>query len=294
MREFNYHQPATVREALELLKTYSNKAKVIAGGTDLLVELRKEVGPGEPENVINIAHFTELKYIQVEADRIRIGSGTTHTMLVESAELLREISALPEAARTVGSPQIRNRGTVGGNILNASPAADTVPVLVALDALLTLQSLDDNGEIVERQVPIAEIYVKPYKTHVRPEELLTEVSFQRLPNTARSAFIKLGRRNALAISRMNVAVIVNSDETGTLTDVRIAAGSTTPKPGRSYTAEAVLLGQKPTDELITLAGKKVSEEMINLTGYRWSTEYKEPVIEALVRRGIRKALEVRP
>lgn len=289
MREFNYLNPASITETLEFLHTYGEKAKVLAGGTDLLIELRKDEGPAGLEVVLNIAHFSELQYIKADDEWIRIGSGTTHAQLATSELLLENIRALAHAARTVGSPQIRNRGTVGGNILNASPAADTVPVLVALDAVLTFKSLTG-----EREVPITDIYVKPYKTNVRPDELLTEVAFKRLSPTATSAFIKLGRRNALAISRMNVAVILDTDANGNISELRIAAGSTTPKPGRTRTAEAVLIGQQPTEELINEAAKKVSEEMIAITGYRWSTEYKEPVIEALVRRAICKALEVRP
>lgn len=289
MREFNYLNPQSIGETLELLHTYAGRAKVVAGGTDLLIELRKDEGPADLEVVLNIAHFSELQYIKADGEWIRIGSGTTHALLAESALLLENVSALAQAARTVGSPQIRNRGTVGGNILNASPAADTVPVLVALDAVLTFKSLAG-----ERQVPITDIYVKPYKTNVQPDELLTEVAFKRLAPTATSAFIKLGRRNALAISRMNVAVIVDRDSEGNVLDLRIAAGSTTPKPGRTKSAEAILVGQKPTEELINLAARKVSEEMVAITGYRWSTEYKEPVIEVLVRRAIWKALEVRP
>ncbi|AZR72584.1 hypothetical protein BBF96_03790 [Anoxybacter fermentans] len=285
MREFNFIQPKSVDEVLELLNIYGSKAKVVAGGTDLIVELRKDEGPKDLEVVINIAHLDDLNYIKDDGEWVRIGAATPHAKVVKSGLIQKEIPALAYAANSVGSPQIRNRGTIGGNIMNASPAADTVPVLVALDAVLTFRSVSG-----KRRVPITDIYVKPYKTNVPPEELLVEVSFKKLPATASSAFIKLGRRNALAISRMNVAVILDRDAEGVIKDIRIAPGSTTPVPSRIKCAEEVLLGKKPTDELIELAGSKVSEEMIRISGYRWSTEYKKPVIEALTRRGIRKAL----
>ncbi len=288
MREFSYEHPASVKEVLMLLDKYKRKAKVIAGGTDLIIELRKDEGPKELEILINIAHLNELNYIEEDGDWIRIGANSTHTQIKESELIQKEILALSEAAGVVGSPQIRNRGTIGGNILNASPAADIVPVLVALDAILTLKLKEG-----ERQIPITEIYEKPYKTNILAEELLVEVAFKKLPLKAKTAFIKLGRRNALAISRMNVAVIVNQDNDGVVTDIRIVPGSTTPTPTRIKVAEEVLLDKLPTDELIDLAGEKVSAEMIKVSGYRWSTDYKKPVIETLTRRGIRKALEGR-
>lgn len=288
MREFDYRNPATVDEVVELLHQYQKKAKVLSGGTDLVIELRKDKAPAELELVVNIAHLTELRYIKEDGAWIRIGANTTHADLASSELVQKECKALARAARSVGSPQIRNRGTIGGNIVNASPAADSVPVLVALDAVLTLRSAAGT-----REVPITAIYSKPYQTNIASDELLTEVAFRKMSGAAKSAFIKLGRRNALAISRMNVAVVLEQDDTGMINDIRIAPGSTMPIPGRCKRAEAVLLGQHPTEELISAAGARVSEEMIAVSGYRWSTEYKKPVIEALTKRAIYEALEGR-
>lgn len=290
MREFNLISPKNVGETLELLMIYRERAKVIAGGTDLLVELRKDQGSKNLELIINTAQLAELNYIKEDEEGVYIGAGTTHTQLTCSEIINRQIPALATAAKSVGSPQIRNRGTIGGNILNASPAADTVPLLVALNSQLTFRS--DQG--VERKVKITDIFVKPYQTNVQPTELLVEISFKKLPVATSSSFIKLGRRNALAISRMNVGVILYQDELGFIRDLRIVPGSTTPTPSRIKDAEKVLIDQKPTMELIKLAGEKVSAEMINLSGYRWSTDYKKPVIEALTQRGIQRALEGNP
>ncbi|MCK4257751.1 MAG: FAD binding domain-containing protein [Halanaerobiales bacterium] len=286
MREFNFKNPTSVRDALKLLENYGSQAKVIAGGTDLLIALRNDEGPKELKVVINIADLSELNYIKDDGEWIRIGANTTHTQVNESELIQNEIPALAKAAGMVGAPQIRNRGTIGGNVMNASPAADTVPVLVALDAILAFKSTQG-----ERKIPISKIYTKPYKTNIFPEEILVEVAFKKLPSTASSAFIKLGRRNALAISRMNVAVILDRDSSGVITDIRIAPGSTTPTPTRIKVAEEILLGKIPTDTLIDQAGEKVAEEMIRVSGYRWSTDYKKPVIDSLTRRGIHQALE---
>lgn len=287
MREFNFVSPKNVSETLELLASYQKRAKVVAGGTDLIVELRKDHGPPDLELLVNISHLVELNYIREDQEWVYIGAGTTHAQLTSSEIINRELPALAIATRSVGSPQIRNRGTLGGNILNASPAADTVPVLVAINAQLTLRS----NQGVERKAAIADIFVKPYQTNVLPSELLVEVAFKKLPKTTSSSFIKLGRRNALAISRMNVGVVVLQDDQGFIKDIRIVPGSITPTPMRIKNAEDLLLGKRPTAELIKLASEKVSAEMINLSGYRWSTDYKKPVIEALTKRGIKKALE---
>lgn len=286
MREFDYLHPENVEETIALLHDYQDRAKVISGGTDLIIELRKDEGPKDLEVMIGIAQLEELRYIKDDDEWVYIGANTTHSDLVNSDVIRREVSALSEAANSVGSPQIRNRGTIAGNILNASPAADTVPVFVALDSILTLQS-----KAGERKVPICDIFVKPYQTNIRSDELLVEVAFKKLPTTTRSSFIKLARRNALAISRMNVAVILDIDSDGIISDIRISPGSTTPVPARIKSAEAVLLGKRPNDELIEAAGFEVSQEMIRISGYRWSTDYKKPVIEALTRRSIKKALE---
>lgn len=289
MIPFDYLRPTTVAEALEMLMQYGPAAKALAGGTDLLVEWRKG---GEHwqgfRYAVDIFDLTELKGIREEEEEIVIGPVTSHAAVQDSPLIQQYAPLLAVAASTVGSPQIRHRGTIGGNIANASPAADTVPALVALNAMVTLTAKGGS-----RVVPIADLFVKPYKTQIAPEELITEVRFKKLSFAHRSAFIKLGRRNALAISRMNVAVILRQNADGTVDDVRIVPGSTMPTPVRVAEAEQVLCGRIPDEDVIVAAGAAVSQIMIARTGIRWSTEYKEPVIAALTRRAIRQALGVK-
>jgi len=288
MMRFNYYRPASVKEACELLNQYQGEAKVIAGGTDLMVQIRDEDKKiAGMKVVIDISHINELRYIQEEDNVIHIGTIVTHDQIYNSPMLRTAAPLLSEACNTVGSPQIRHRGTIGGSICNASPAADPVPALVALNAKVKLESVRG-----ERVVPMVEIFEKPYKTNIAPDELLTEVSFKRLPGSARTSFIKLGRRKALAIARMNVAVVLVLDENDVITEARIAPGSVLPKPGRVSEAEAILVGQKPTAELFESAGKKVAEVMVEKSGIRWSTPYKEPVIAVLTRRALDQALGV--
>ena len=283
--KFSYLRPSSVTEALELLSRYTGRAKVLAGGTDLLVQLRDE----DPklaglEYVVDISFLKELEYVREEGDFISLGPLTTHGRLVRDSLIARWAPFLAVAAEQVGSPQIRSRGTVGGNIVNASPAADTVPVLVALDAVLTLRSAAG-----ERRMPIADAFGGPYRSTLGPGELLTEICFPKLPDPDRTSFIKIARRKALAIARLNVAVALGLGPGREVLDARIAPGSVMPRPGRIRPAEEALLGQVLSDEAIETAARRVSEEMIKASGVRWSTPYKAPVAEVITRRALQEA-----
>jgi carbon-monoxide dehydrogenase small subunit len=168
--------------------------------------------------------------------------------------------------------------------MNAATCADTVPPLIALGAIVTLQS-----KAGRRELDLAELFLKPYQTKARPDELLTAVHFGKLPANARSAFIKLGRRNALSISRLSVAAILQINDDGRIGEARIVPGSVFPVWKRATDAEEMLVGEKPAVKLFAAAGKKVSAQMIKEAGRRWSSEYKEPVIAVLVRRALEQA-----
>ena len=286
MFRFSYERPTTIADACAILAASSGKAKVIAGGTDLIIGLRDEDKKvAHVEKVVDITHIPALKYIKTDGEVIRVGALVTHDEIFNSPILKSAAPFFAEASNTVGSPQIRHSGTIGGSICNASPAADPVPPLLALDAEVTLISAKG-----KRVVKLATIYDRPYKPTIGADELLTEVSFS-VPAGAKTAFVKLGRRKALAIARMNVAVLAVV-KAGIVEDIRIVPGSVLPKTMRVEAAEAVLLGKKPTEELIAKASRKIAEVMLEMSGVRWSTPYKEPVIEALTRRALTKALEV--
>jgi CO/xanthine dehydrogenase FAD-binding subunit len=246
----------------------------------LLIELRKP-SARSPKVVIDISRLEELKGIEEIGNSVRIKPLTTHTDIFQSNVIQQFAPLLRQAVSTIGSPQIRNRGTIGGNIMNAAACADTVPPLIALDATVKLQSVEG-----ERIVPMIDFFVKPYQPLAAKNEILTEIRFPKLLDSVKSAFIKLGRRNALAISRLSVAVILQKSESGLIQEARIVPGAAFPKWQRITEAEKLLIGQKASKELFTQAGEKVSEMMLSFTGRRWSTEYKEPVIAVLVRRAL--------
>jgi len=282
VKAFKYLAVEGIADACEALAGHGAEARVLAGGTDLLIELRRDFKKG-PALVLDISRIAELRGIAESDGIIGVGPLVTHVELVRSETLRNHAPFLGAAGAAIGSPQIRGRGTVGGNIMNAAACADTVPPLIALGATVTLQS-----KAGRRDLPLADLFVGPYETKARPDELLTRVRFTRLGPAARSAFIKLGRRNALSISRLSVAAILEMGQDGRITEARIVPGAAFPTWKRVPEAEQMLLGEMPGEKLFAAAGHKVSEEMIKATGRRWSTEYKEPVITVLVRRALQQ------
>ncbi|MDI6767358.1 MAG: xanthine dehydrogenase family protein subunit M [Bacteroidota bacterium] len=284
MKPFEYKAVHSIEEACSALAEYGSDAHILAGGTDLLIELRKQ-NIRTPKVVVDISFIKELRGIESINGTINLKPLATHTQLLQSSILHQYASLLSSAASVIGSPQIRNRGTIGGNIMNAATCADTVPPLIALGAKITLKLKSGS-----RQLDLSDLFIKPYQTKAKPEELLTEISFLKLSPNAKSSFIKLGRRNALAISRLSVAAILFFNEKGIITEARIVPGAALPIWRRVTEAEQIMIGEIPSTELFKTAGQKVSEVMISHTGRRWSTEYKEPVIATLVRRALEQCV----
>ena len=282
---FDYKCPNTIEEAIELLWQAEGKAKIIAGGTDLVIGLRSE--DQSPQLIIDVTKIEELRKIEEKNGAISIGAAVTHSEISSSSIIRKHAKILSDAASEIGSPQIRNLGTIGGNIVNASPAADTIPPLMILNAM---------GRVVSkaggREVPLDQLFKGPYRTSLKPFELLAQVTFQKLPSDTRSSFVRLARRDAMAIARMSVAIVLRIGKGGNrIEDIRIAVGSVTPTPQRMSETEAFLRGKSPDEKVLRKASLKVSETMIGRSGIRLSTSYKRPVVESLFIRAIKKALE---
>jgi CO/xanthine dehydrogenase FAD-binding subunit len=280
---FDYSIAKTMKEACDLLWEFREEVKIIAGGTDLLSGLRN--GDLKPRSLIDITRIEELRKIEEQDGMIWIGGAVTHHEIASSSLVKRYGRVLAEAASWIGSPQIRNLGTVGGNIINASPAADTVPPLIAMNAAVRVVSREG-----EREIPLDRLFRRPYESNLKPHEILAQVKFAKLSSSARSSYIRLARRGAMAIARMSVAVVLRSEK-GRMEDVRISVGSVTPTPQRMSEAESVLEGRSPDEKGLRLAAHQISERMIRQSGVRPSTSYKKPVVEALFIRAMRRALE---
>jgi len=287
MQNFDFYRPSSLNEACDLLLNYKGKAKLIAGGTDLIIALREEKLPNCLEIIIDISNLEELNYVKEEGKYIKIGSGVRHAEIAKNKLIKKYAPILSMAASVVGSPQVRNKGTIAGNIITASPAADTIPALIVLDGILVIRKGKE-----KRKMFLKDVFEGPNKVNLKSDEMVCEIYFEKLPLDTKYDFIKLARRNAVDKSRMNIAVVAQQNKNKEITDIRISVGSLTPIPERFKDAEDLLLGEIPTQDLIQKAGKKIAEEMINKSGYRWSTEYKEPVVKSLVSRVLNRILEV--
>ena len=276
----NYKRVNNLDELLFLLSSKKD-IKLLAGGTDLVVKMRKS---RTLYNIVDISKLNEFCFIRENGNKIRIGSLTTHSEIAQSSIIMNKAKPLALASSTVGSPSIRNLGTIGGNIVNASPAADTLPALALLDGNLILTSIGG-----KRTISISDFIKGAYKTDIQPGEILTEIVIDSLSPNTFSYFLKLGRRNALAIARLSVAVALTIVDSK-ITEARISPGAVFRSPHRVKPAEDYLIGKEPSVELFAEAGKIVSSEMIKVTGIRWSTPYKEPVLAALVKRALMLSL----
>lgn len=273
MQQFQFYSAKSIAEALSYLADRAEHCQIIAGGTDLIPALRLETI--HPECVLNILEIESLRGITDQDQSVRIGPATTFAEMEESEILHRHFPILVQAAASVGGPQIRNRGTIGGNIANASPAADVLPAVLALDGELELQS----GTGGMRMLPLAEAVESPYKTRVRVDEILTGIIIRKLEAGTRSIFEKLGRRNAMARARMNLSVVLQLDPQERVKELRIVPGAVMPAARRVRKAENILLGEKPEPSLIEASVEALAEEMVRVAGVRGSTGYKVPVLK---------------
>lgn len=272
-REF--FQPDTLIKALRLRKDHEGSS-LLAGGTDVVVAMRHDRGP--EGSIIDLSKVNELKGIEVAGDHIRIGPMTTFTELSDSALVRDAANMLCEAAETVGSPQIRNRGTIGGNICNASAAADGLTPLLCLDAEVELQSLAADGSVNTRSLSLEDFLIDSKKAALKENEILTGIFFKHSSSDTLSSFQKIGRRNALAIARVNGCCALRLNH-NIVENIHFALGASTSKPERIRVVEEFLTGRELTAEILNNAGKHAAEYVFRQTGTRSSSSYKLPVIE---------------
>ena len=252
----------------------------IAGGTDLMVALTGELGD-PPERVLDLWAIDDLRGIAIEGGWLSVGALTTYTDLRRSALCREHVPALVEAAATIGAAQIQNRGTLGGNIANASPAGDTLPVLLAADAVIVLGSARG-----EREVPAADFWTGYRRTALAHDELVVRV---RLPLVAdrEMRFRKVGTRRAQSISKVVLSIAWRGD--GPWRDVRLALGSVAPTPIRAAATEAVLEGAAPSPETADRAAETLARELAPIDDVRSTAEYRRLVAARVLHRIVRDA-----
>jgi CO/xanthine dehydrogenase FAD-binding subunit len=278
LQKFEYFAPGSLGDVIALLKAHADSVTLLAGGTDLLVWMKKMTV--SPRIIVDINGVPELSFIETRDDCLHIGAATPLTVIKESREVQQKTPLLAEAIGFLASYPIRNRATIGGNICSASPAADTAPPLLALDASAILQ-----GPQGERTVPLSEFFIGPGQTVRGPDEILREL---QIPcREGRSAFLKLGRRKGFTLSIASAAAF-GLVRDGKFDDIKVAVGAVAPIPIRSRKIEDALKNAKVTEEGIDRATDMVKAEVNPITDLRASAAYRREMAGLLTKRAIKK------
>jgi CO/xanthine dehydrogenase FAD-binding subunit len=259
---------------------HAGEVRPLAGGTDILV--RAKDGLQSRAALLDLSAVPEMKGIEERGTELWIGAGVTHAELMRSALVARYAPALPQACAVIGGPQIRNRGTLGGNLANASPAADTVPALFAADAVVELVSVSDR-----RDLPVRELFTGPRQTVLARDELILGVRVPRRPGV-RGAFLRLGQRQAQAISKVSIAVAMTFKD-GRPDWARVALGAVAPTVIRASRAEAALLAGG--HEGLRRAREEVMSEVRPIDDLRSTREYRREMAGVLLERAVRRVAE---
>ena len=281
---FRLHRPEDVGAAIGLARDFGPEARYLAGGTDLIIQVNR--GHRTSSDLIALDRLAVLSGIDERPDRVEIGALTTMKTIECDARLRGPLGALPEAARVVGGHQIRNVATIGGNIANASPAADLLPVLLALDAEVELV-----GPEGTRRIPLGRFLRGPGVTAREPSELIRRVAFGPPPANVATAFIKAGRRRAMEISIVCVAALLAFDEHGRCREARIALGAVGPTAMRATSAEAILRGGEQSAAAFRAAGAAAAADCAPISDVRASAWYRRRLVAALVPRALARCRE---
>lgn len=281
--DFEYHAPETLTDASLLLNELGQQAIVLGGGSDILHRLKN--GHLQPEHLVSLKHIALLREIRHENGLgVVIGASVTPDEIYRSRLLQEKYLSLPMTAHEMGNPQVRNRGTIGGNICNASPLADLPPILIAFNASVT--TVGNSGE---QSFALEDFITGPGKTQILQDEILTEVIIPDQPATG-STYMKFGMRKSGALAMVGVAVSVMV-EGNALIDARVVLGAVAPVPMRSKNAEGILIGQTISDKLLKQAAAAAAAECTPITDIRGSAEYRREMIRVLTRRALRKAID---
>jgi CO/xanthine dehydrogenase FAD-binding subunit len=282
MKAFGYVLAKDLGHAVALLGEHGAKAKILAGGTDLLVELKHAVH--NPEIIVDISRLAELKDIAIVDGALRIGALATHGDIMRSPIICDLFPALVEAAHSIGAVQTRNLGTLGGNLVTCVPSMDSGPALIALEA-----SVGVAGPSGLRRMPLGDLFVGPRKTSLKPGEMLTDIVIAKENLGKPAAFEKFGLRKGQALALVNVgaAVWIKQDK---FVAPRIALGAVAPTVIRAPKAEAYLEGRKIDDEAIAEAGRIAATEAKPISDFRASAEYRRDLVAVLVKRALANSL----
>ncbi len=268
--------PRNLSEALSIFSDAKENLKIIAGGTDVVTGIQQESKRFiDTEVLVDINRIPEIKGIEVRKKKISVGAAETFSDILRNNLIQNELPLLWKACSSIGSVQIRNRATIAGNFVNNAPCADTVPVLLVYNATVEIESLSS-----KREISLQEFLQGPYKTQLNVNEIVTRINIPIPSKTFVGDFYKLGRRRAVSISRITLAVLMDM-RGGIIDEIRIASGAVTPIGARLTGLEKFAEGKEVNDRFFKTLASKMGEEIIKITGLRWSSEYKLPVVQQM-------------
>jgi carbon-monoxide dehydrogenase medium subunit len=286
MTDTEYVTAGDLDDVLGVLAKLKDRARLVAGGTNVIPDMRR--GSAYPELIINLSDLKGLDHIREEAGTISIGALTTISDLASSEVIRDNGPILSSAAGQLGNPLTRNRATIGGNLGDASPAADMAPPLLALDASVHIE----RAVRQKRQMPVDQFFLGPNETRLERDEIITKITFPKPGHPENGAHIKLGLRNAMAISVASIAVMLDMDGK-VCRKARVALGSVAPKPIRAYTVETRLEGKQIDQALIEECARLVKGDISPISDIRATAEYRTWVTSVLVKRAIHAAMKGR-
>jgi CO/xanthine dehydrogenase FAD-binding subunit len=284
MKAFDVVVARDAGQALALLATHGARAKLLAGGTDLLVDLKSAAHA--PEVVVDISRASDLAGIELTEQGLRIGALATHSAVMDSPLVREHFPALVDASHTVGAVQTRNLGTLAGNLVTCVPSMDGGPTLLALEAIVTVASAAGR-----RQMPLSDFFIGPRKTALKPDEMLLDMVIPRKNLGKPTAFLKFGLRKGQALALVNVAASAWIDpERQTFVEPRIALGAVAPTVIRTPKAEAWLNGRRADPEAMAEAGRMAAGEAKPISDFRASAGYRRDLIQVLTARALAQAV----
>ena len=285
MKAFDYFSPKNMDEAFDLLIKYGNDAKLMAGGTDLIPQMKNE--EINPKVVIDLKRIPDLNHITSNGKQVKIGACVTIREIEISSLIQQSLKTVAEAASQIGSVQVRNKGTIGGNLCHASPSADLAPALIAFDGNVKIV-----GRKGERKEKIEDFLLGPGMTILQPDEIVTEIQIPAPSANTGGVYLKFSPREAMDLAMVGVATLVTLDSSNYIcTKARIVLGAVAPMPIRIKNAEKILEGKKIGRELIREVSIIAVEEAKPISDIRGSDWYRKEIIKVLVEQGIHQAIE---
>ena len=283
MIDFQYHNPESLQDAFELLDRYGDDARVMAGGTALVLQMKQRLA--QPGHVIGLRRIPGLSKIQQEvAGQVRMGSMTTHQQIETDPMVKNLLPLVASAFRQASTPRIRSMATLGGGLAHGDPNQDPPPALIALGAQAMI-----NSSSAERVVPVEDLFIDYYETDLRPGEIMTSIIIPALPAGSGGVYLKFLPKTADDYATVSVAAVVTKGEGNTCQDIRIVLGSVGVTPVRAKDAEAVLRGQELDERNIQDCGQAVRDAVDPLDDFRGSASYKRDMAEVFTRRAVQQA-----